>query len=66
MNEKTLLQQLSEQGRNIITTKAAEADGVSREMLSKLCKAGTIQRSPGAVYVGRGYAGSAAVDQPEK
>ena len=63
MNENKLLYQLSEQGGNIIT---AKADGVSREMLSKLCKAGTIQRSPGAVYVGRGYAESAVVDQPEK
>ena len=51
MNEKTLLQQLSEQGSNIITTKAAEAAGISRAMLSKLCKAGTIQRIAQGQYM---------------
>ena len=51
MNEKKLLQQLSEQGGNIITTKAAEAAGISRAMLSKLCKAGTIQRIAQGQYM---------------
>lgn len=51
MNENKLLQQLSEQGRNIITTKAAEAAGISRAMLSKLCKAGTIQRIAQGQYM---------------
>lgn len=59
MNEKKLLQQLSEQGRNIITTKAAEVAGISRAMLSKLCKAGTIQRIAQGQYM------LAAVDQSE-
>ena len=51
VNEKTLLQQLAEQGGNIITTKAAEAAGISRAMLSKLCKAGTIQRIAWGQYM---------------
>lgn len=51
MNEKEFLQQLPKQGSYIITTKAAEASGISRAMLSKLCKAGTIQRIAQGQYM---------------
>lgn len=51
MNDKNLLQALSEKGGNIITTKAAEAAGISRAMLSKLCKAGRIQRIARGQYM---------------
>ena len=51
MNDKELLQELSEKGGNIITTKAAETAGVSRAMLSKLCKAGKIQRIAKGQYM---------------
>ena len=44
MNYDTLLKELSKQRNNIITTAAAEAVGISRAMLSKLCKGGKIQR----------------------
>ena len=51
MTVKELLHQLAEQGGNIITTKAAETAGISRAMLSKLCKAGTIQRIAQGQYM---------------
>lgn len=51
MNEKELFHQLAEQGGNIITTKAAEAAGISRAMLSKMCKAGRIQRIAKGQYM---------------
>ena len=44
MNYESILKELSEQRNNIITTAAAEAVGISRAMLSKLCKEGKIQR----------------------
>ncbi len=44
MNYMKILQILSDQDGNIITTKAAEESGISRAMLSKLCKTGRIQR----------------------
>ena len=44
MNYDFILKELSEQEHNIITTAAAEAAGISRAMLSKLCKGGKIQR----------------------
>ena len=51
MIDKELLQELSEKGGNIITTKAAETAGLSRAMLSKLCKAGRIQRIAKGQYM---------------
>ena len=51
MNNKDLLRELSDQGGNIITTKAAEDAGISRAMLSKLCKAGTIHRITKGQYI---------------
>lgn len=51
MNNNNLLQELSERGGNIITTKAAEAVGISRAILSKLCKAGRIQRIAKGQYM---------------
>lgn len=44
MDHETMMKNLSEQGNGIITTPAAEAAGISRAMLSKLHKAGMIQR----------------------
>ena len=44
MNYETILKELSEQENNIITTAAAKSAGISRAMLSKLCKEGKIQR----------------------
>ena len=51
MNYDTLLKELSEQRNNIITTAAAEAVGISRAMLSKLCKEGKIQRIAKGQYM---------------
>ena len=51
MNYETILKELSEQGNNIITTAAAEAVGISRAMLSKLCKEGKIQRIAKGQYM---------------
>jgi predicted transcriptional regulator of viral defense system len=51
MNYDTILKELSEQGNNIITTAAAEAAGISRAMLSKLCKGGKIQRITKGQYM---------------
>ena len=51
MNYDTLLKELSKQRNNIITTAAAEAVGISRAMLSKLCKEGKIQRIAKGQYM---------------
>ena len=51
MNYETILKELSEQRNNIITTAAAEAVGISRAMLSKLCKEGKIQRIAKGQYM---------------
>jgi predicted transcriptional regulator of viral defense system len=51
MNYELILKALSEQGNNIITTAAAEAAGISRAMLSKLCKGGKIQRIAKGQYM---------------
>lgn len=51
MESERILQTISEQGGNIITTKAAETAGLSRAMLSKLCKAGKIQRIAKGQYM---------------
>lgn len=51
MNYEAILTELSEQGNNIITTAAAEAVGISRAMLSKLCKEGKIQRIAKGQYM---------------
>lgn len=51
MNYETILEELSAQGNNIITTAAAEAVGISRAMLSKLCKDGKIQRIAKGQYM---------------
>ena len=44
MDYKKVLQSLADQNQGIITTQAAQDAGISRAMMSKLCKAGTIQR----------------------
>ena len=51
MNYEPILKELSEQGNNIITTAAAETAGISRAMLSKLCKGGKIQRIAKGQYM---------------
>ena len=51
MNETELLRKLSDQGSNIITTRAAEAAGISRAMLSKLCKEDRLQRIAKGQYI---------------
>lgn len=51
MNYISILKELSEQGNNIITTAAAETAGISRAMLSKLCKKGKIQRIAKGQYM---------------
>ena len=51
MNYDTLLKELSKQRNNIITTAAAEAVGISRAMLSKLCMGGKIQRIAKGQYM---------------
>lgn len=51
MNYEPILKELSEQGNNMITTAAAEAAGISRAMLSKLCKGGKIQRIAKGQYM---------------
>lgn len=44
MDDNQMLQELSNQGGGIISTKAAEASGISRAMLSKLCRQGKLYR----------------------
>lgn len=51
MNENELLKKLAEQGGNIITTKAAEAAGISRSVLYKRSKEGKIQRIAQGQYM---------------
>lgn len=51
MNENELLKKLAEQGGNIITTKAAEAAGISRAVLYKRSKEGKIQRIAQGQYM---------------
>lgn len=51
MTNQKILRSLFDQESKIITTKAAEAAGISRAMLSKLCKAGTIQRISQGQYM---------------
>ena len=51
MDNIDLLRELSDQGGNISSTKAAEEAGISRAMLSKLCKAGKIQRITKGQYM---------------
>ena len=51
MNYESILKELSKQRNNIITTAAAEAVGISRAMLSKLCKEGKIQRIAKGQYM---------------
>jgi predicted transcriptional regulator of viral defense system len=51
MNENELLKKIAEQGGNIITTKAAEAAGISRSVLYKRSKEGKIQRIAQGQYM---------------
>ena len=51
MDVKALLQQISDQSGNIITTNAAETVGISRAMLSNLCRVGAIQRIAQGQYM---------------
>ena len=51
MNYEFRLKELTKQENNIITTSAAEAVGISRAMLSKLCKKGKIQRIAQGQYI---------------
>ena len=46
-----ILNLLSMKGANMITTKVAEEAGISRAMLSKLCKAGRLQRIARGQYI---------------
>lgn len=51
MNYEQILQKLSKQGGNIITTKAAKNAGISRAILSKLCSDGRLQRIAQGQYM---------------
>lgn len=51
MNYKKILQELSSLHGGIIATKAAEDAGISRAMLSKLCKEGRLQRIAKGQYM---------------
>lgn len=51
MNYERILLALSQQGGTIITTKAAETAGISRAMLYKLTKGGTLQRIAQGQYM---------------
>ena len=51
MNYKQILQELSSLHGGIIATKAAEDAGISRAMLSKLCKEGRLQRIAKGQYM---------------
>lgn len=51
MEHIRILQELSQNGVNIITTQAAERAGVSRAMLSLLCKEGALQRLAKGQYI---------------
>lgn len=51
MDYERILDILSKNGTDMITTKAAEEAGISRAMLSKLCKAGRLQRIARGQYI---------------
>lgn len=51
MDYSRILQELSQNGTNIITTQMAEHAGVSRAMLSRLCKEGVLQRLAKGQYI---------------
>lgn len=51
MDHDRILNTLSKNGTDMITTKAAEEAGISRAMLSKLCKTGRLQRIARGQYI---------------
>lgn len=51
MDYERILNTLSKNGTDMITTKAAEEAGISRAMLSKLCKEGRLQRIARGQYM---------------
>ena len=51
MDYKKVLKSLSNQNHGIITIQVAQDAGISRAMMSKLCKAGTIQRMAMGQYI---------------
>lgn len=51
MDHDRILNTLSKNGTDIIKTKAAEESGISRAMLSKLCKTGRLQRIARGQYI---------------
>lgn len=51
MDHDRILNTLSPNGTDMITTKAAEEAGISRAVLSKLCKAGRLQRIARGQYI---------------
>ena len=54
MDCKSIIDQLAKQGNGIITTKAADAAGLSRAMLYKLCKNGILHRIAKGQYMKQG------------
>ena len=51
MDRERILNTLSKNGADVITTKAAEEAGISRAMLSKLCREGRLQRIARGQYM---------------
>ena len=51
MDRERILNTLSKNGTDVITTKAAEEAGISRAMLSKLCREGRLQRIARGQYM---------------
>lgn len=51
MDHEQILNTLSKNGTDVITTKAAEEAGISRAMLSKLCREGRLQRIARGQYM---------------
>ena len=51
MDHERILNTLSKNGTDMITTKAAEEAGISRAMLSKLCREGRLQRIARGQYI---------------
>ena len=51
MDHERILNTLSKNGTDMITTKAAEEAGISRAMLSKLCREGHLQRIARGQYM---------------
>lgn len=51
MDHERILNTLSKNGTDMITTKAAEEAGISRAMLSKLCREGRLQRIARGQYM---------------